>query len=141
MHVFGIVLEDGEEGFFEDEHPRYLFLYEGLLSEVAEKMSVTALKSFDGFSKAEEIATENADTNDTIAWLSAYNNARDSCEPEWFDASEALVAVMPIKESIQQSLDESPDDDIEYLVESLEVLVEILASAKERKSKFFMALM
>lgn len=141
MHVFGIVLEDGEEGFFEDEHPRYLFLYEGLLSEVAEKMSVTALKSFDGFSKAEEIANENADTNDTTAWLSAYNNARDSCEPEWFDASEALVAVMPVKESIQQSLDESPDDDIEYLVESLEVLVEILASAKERKSKFFMALM
>ncbi|SDS98901.1 hypothetical protein SAMN05216271_3286 [Halopseudomonas sabulinigri] len=141
MHVFGIVLEDGEEGFFEDEHPRYLFLYEGLLSEVAEKLSVPALKSFDGFSKAEEIANENADSNDTIAWLSAYNDARDSCEPVWFDASEALGAVMPIKESIQQSLDESPDDNIEYLIESLEVLIEILASANERKSKFCMALM
>lgn len=30
MHVFGVVLENGEEGFFEDEYPRYLFLYRGL---------------------------------------------------------------------------------------------------------------
>jgi hypothetical protein len=141
MHVFGIVLEDGEEGFFEDEHPRYLFLYEGLLSEVAGKLGVTPLKAFDGLSKAEQIANEKSDPNDTIAWLSAYNDARDSCEPEWFEASEALGAIVATIDSIQKSLIQNPDDDIDYLVESLEVLSEILASAKERGSKFFMALM
>ncbi|MEH6670695.1 hypothetical protein [Halopseudomonas sp.] len=141
MHVFGIVLEDGKEGFFEDEHPRYLFLYDGLLSEVAENLNITPLKDFDGFSKAEQIANEKSDPNDTIAWLSAYNDARDSCEPKWFEPSEAIGAIEAAKDSIQKSLVQKPDDDIEYLVESLEVLIEILASAKERGSKFFMALM
>ena len=141
MHVFGIVLEDGEEGFFEDEHPRYLFLYDDLLTDVAEKLQVAPIKSFDGFSKAEQAANEKADPNDTIAQLSAYNEARDNFDPEWFDVGEALKSVASIKDSIQKSLDHKPDDDIEFLIEFLEVFSEILASASERGSKFFMELM
>ena len=141
MHVFGIVLEDGEGGFFEDEHPRYLFLYDELLTETAQKLQVSPLKAFDGFAQAEIIANEKSDPSDTIAWLSAYNDARDEIEPLWFEPEDALVCVNAVKEAIEKALSENPDDDIEYLVESLDVLVEILDSAVGRKTRFFMALM
>ena len=141
MHVYGIVLEDGEGGFFEDEHPRYLFLYEELLSETAEKLQVTALKEFDGFTQAELIANDKADPSDTIAWLSAYNDARDQIEPRWFEPQKALTSVNAVKEAVKKELLENPDDNIEFLVESLKVLVEILESAANRNTHFFMALM
>lgn len=37
MHGFSIVLEDGSEGFYEDEHARYILLYEQLLTETADE--------------------------------------------------------------------------------------------------------
>lgn len=141
MHVFGIVLENGAEGFFEDEHSRYLFLYEGLLTETAKKLNSKPLKDFDGFAEAEQIANDRADPSDTIAWLSAYNDARDEVEPIWFKPEDALSSVYPVKEAIEEILSTKPDDDIEYLIESLEVLSEILESAKKSNTKFFMALM
>ena len=141
MHVFEIVLEDDGEGFFEDEHPRYLFLYEPLLTATAIKLGVASIKSFDGFSEAETIANEKAAPDDTIGWLSAYNDARDKLEPVWYDPAAAINPVLEVKKAIEAELASNPDDDIEYLVEALEILAEILQAAQNRNSKFFMALM
>lgn len=141
MHVFGIVLEDGEEGFFEDEHPRYLLLYEDLLAETAQKLQVRSLKDFDGFFEAELIANDKADPSDVNAWLSSYNDARDEIEPKWFNPEEALSSVKAVKEEVEKAALEDPRGDIEVLVESLEILLEILESAVSRKTRFFMALM
>ena len=141
MHVFGIVLEDGNAGFFEDQHPRYLFLYEDLLSKTAKELNVTPIKDLDGFAEAEKIANTVAESADTIEWLSAYNDARDEIEPIWFEPEGAYHSVTAVKESIKEGLKSNPDEDVEYLVESLEVLSEILDEARGRDCRFFMALM
>lgn len=137
MHGFHIVLDDQSEGFFEDEHARYLLLFEQLLTETATSLNVTPLKQFDGFAEAESTADGNADPSDTIAWLNAYNRARDRTPPTWFDPSDALKQLTPVLEEIGRLALLKPDDDIDYLIESLEVL----ERASQSGAKFCMALM
>lgn len=141
MHVFGVVLENDEGGFEEDENPRYIFLYEQLLESIADKLGVRSIFYFDGFKKAAEQANLIADPKKLVEWLKAYNTAKDEIGPEWFDPELALNCLEEVPKELTRIYDENGDDDLEVLIDAIQELISILHGAREKGIKFFMAVM
>ncbi len=142
MHSFGIVLRDNSDVFFESDHGRYLFLFENLLKETADKVGIKCPKDFDGFIEAEEIADREAPDASAQEWLSIYSEAQQRIQPKWFSTQHAIPDFLTLKKEIENQYRLSDDDeDLEYLIESLEVLIEALQQAETKNTEFMLCLM
>ncbi|GAA4271341.1 hypothetical protein U6A24_05530 [Aquimarina gracilis] len=141
MHFIGIVLMDNPDVFYEEDHGRRLFLYERLLIDTSKKLGVKSPKDFDSFKEAEGIADKAPENISDIAWLSKYNEARNSILPKWFLPENAIPDFKKLKKEIENLYNQSNDDeDSEFLIESTEVLIEALQIFRSRNTMFMLCL-
>ncbi len=141
MHQFSIVLEDGSDVFFEPDHGRYLLLFETLLKDLAERRGLRCPKDFDGYIEAERAVDSRGEGLSAQEWLAAYGAECERTQPLWFPPAEALDDIEALRQAVEDDAADPEDEDRELLLEALEVLVEALAAAKARGTRFMMAVM
>ena len=141
MHYFSIVLEDGSDVFFEDDHGRYFLLLEDQLKELAARRGVRCPKDFDGFIEAERLVDARAGSLSDREWLTAYSEEREKTQPLWFQPADAMTDIEILRTEVEGTLVGLDEDDLEFLLEALDVLLEALEAAKTRGSRFMLATM